>query len=242
MPLNFAAAGCGALHGAVGQEAAGVQTETVQAAGHSYLIMRAAAGTEVRTSVTRPDVSDGSVLLSVAGAFTGDDLTTVCGDHVVTGTELKGYDDVTLTGHLLSVDGKVSIRPQSQLQQSIEQAKRCHGWLLQQCYIVEHGVGHTERIPQAIIDRQACIIYRAACLLRDGTFAVVQGADKQLPGEFVDGLVGIGAQEALYLDMGSWAYGWWRPVGTAPIRELAEHYGNTRYQSNWLTIVRPGVK
>lgn len=236
VPLNFAAASCGTAHEVASAGAAGVRVETVQAAGHSYIVMHAQPGAEVRTSVTRPDTADAGVLLSVAGAFTGEDLVSVCGDHVVAGKLLPGYDDVTLTCHLLSVGGKVSILPQSELQRSIGAAVAGQGYLLQQCYIVEHGVGHTERIPQAIRDRKACIIYRAACVMADGSFAVIQGADNQLPGEFVAGLVAVGAREALYLDMGSWAYGWWRSTPGAPIHELSPHYDNTRHQSNWLII------
>ena len=117
--------------------------------------MEAKAGTEVLTqSGTAPDVNDGSLLLSVAAAFTGDDLTTVCGDHVVAGTLHKGYADVTTTGHMLIVDGKVKSLPSDIIHQSIKSATAHRGYLFQQCYIVENGVAHVDRIPQAIIDRR----------------------------------------------------------------------------------------
>lgn len=211
--------------------------DTAAALGHRYIVMKPKAGTEVLTqSGTAPDVNDGSLLLSVAAAFTGDDLTTVCGDHVVAGTLHKGYADVTTTGHMLIVDGKVKILPIDIIHQSIKSATAHRGYLFQQCYIVENGVAHVDRIPQAIIDRRPHIIFRAAVLMADGSFAVVQGADEQYPEEFVAGIVQLGARDALYLDMGTWAYGWYRTMAGGTTTELAKRYDNTRFQSNWLII------
>ena len=110
------------------------------------------------------------------------------------------------------------------------------GFLFQQCLIVEDGVGQVERIPQAIRDRRAHIIYRAACIMADGSFAVIQGLDKMYCHEFIDALVALGAKQALYLDMGTWAYGWYRERNADPVIELAPHFDNTRHQTNWLII------
>ncbi len=211
--------------------------DTVTALGHKYIIIRPQAGTAVQTqSGIAPDANDGSLLLSVAAAFTGDDLTTVCGDHVVAGVLHSGYADVTTTGHMLIEDGKVKILPNDRIHQSIQSAIEHRGYLFQQCYIVENGVAHVDRIPQAIIDRRPHIIFRTAALMTDGSFAVIQCADEQYPEEFVAGIVQLGARDALYLDMGTWAYGWFRTTAGAKPTELAKRYDNTRYQSNWLTI------
>ncbi len=211
--------------------------DAVAVGSHSYLVVKPLPGTWVMTSSHEaPDVNDSGTLLSVAAAFTSDDLTTVCGDHVVAGKLIKGYDDVTATGHMLIVDGKVSIRPNDVLKSSMKSAIDRHGYLFQQCYIVENGVDRHDRIPQAILDRRAHIIYRCAALLADGNLAVIQGIDDQYPEEFVAGLVKLGVRDALYLDMGSWAYGWYRTRAGGMVHELARHYDNTRYQSNWLII------
>ena len=63
-----------------------------------------------------PDINDTTILLNVAAAFTLD-LTSmdVCGDHVVAGERIKGYDDVTATGHMLIVDDKVAIASNDKL-------------------------------------------------------------------------------------------------------------------------------
>ncbi len=211
------------------------------AAGHGYLVIEApASGVQVSTASgvgCGPSEDDERVLLSVAAAFTGDDLRTVCGTHVVHGTVLPGYDDVTATGHLLLLPGgRASIMPNSELAGSIAQAQAQGGCLFQQCHIVEGGVARPDRIPRAILDRKAHIIYRAAVIMADGTLAVVQGTDRQYPAEFVAGLVQLGAVEALYLDMGTWAWGWWREQAGAARHELAERFDNTKYQSNWLVF------
>ena len=213
-----------------------VSADVRQAAGHSYLVLTAEPGASVEYSVTRPDIDDPEVCLAVAAAFTGDDLTSICGDHVVQGKRMRGYDDVTATGHMLMAGGKVAIRSNGRLRESLGKAEADRGSMFQQCLVVEDGKSHAERIPQAITDRKAHIIFRAACLMADGRLAVVQGVDCQYGHEFVDGLVALGARNAVYLDMGSWAYGWYRTDRGGNAVELADHFSNTAHQSNWLVV------
>ena len=63
----------------------------------------------------------------------------------------------------------------------------------------------------------------------------VQGDEAMLVSEFVDALVAFGVRQALYLDMGTWAWGWVREWDKLP-QELSEHFFNTRFQSNWLQV------
>lgn len=185
-----------------------------------------------------PSIEDTSIILNVAAAFTLDTETmNVCGDQVVEGERIKGYDDITATGHALIINNKVSIKSNDHLEKSIKAAVENKGFLFQQCLIVEDGKGVVERIPKAIRDRKAHIIYRAACVMSDGSFAIIQGDEPMYCNEFIDALVALGAKQALYLDMGSWAWGWVRENGK-PIQELSEQFFNTRYQSNWLQVVK----
>ncbi len=206
--------------------------------GHNYVEFIPQPGTEVGFSVTRPDADDPATCLAVAAAFTGDDLTSICGDHVVGGKRLKGYPDITTTGHLLinGTTGRISIAPNSSLEADIDTAVTTGGHLFQQCLIVEDGEPHPERIPAAIIERKAHIIFRAACIKANGQFAIVQGADDQYADEFVEGLATIGVTQAIYLDMGSWAYGWYRTDLGADAVELSQRFDNTAHQSNWLVV------
>lgn len=184
-----------------------------------------------------PSINDDSILLNVAAAFTLDtESMDVCGDQVVAGERIAGYDDITATGHALIINNKVSIKSNDYLEESLKAAVEGKGYLFQQCLIVENGKGIVERIPKAIRDRKAHIIYRAACVMSDGSFAIVQGDEPMYCGEFIDALVALGAKQALYLDMGTWAWGWVRENGTTT--ELSEHFSNTSYQSNWLQVVK----
>ena len=185
-----------------------------------------------------PSIADTSIVLNVAAAFTKDLISIdVCGDHVVAGERIKGYDDVTSTGHMLIVDNKVSIKSNDCLEESLKAAEEGKGYLFQQCYIVEDGKGKVEHIPKAILDRNPKILYRAACVMKSGEFAVVQGGEEMYCNEFVDALVALGVDQALYLDMGTWAWGWVREWDKTT-QELTEHFFNTRYQSNWLQVVK----
>lgn len=206
--------------------------------GRSYVELVPQPGTDVDFSITRPDANDPTVCLAVAAAFTGDDLTSICGDHVVGGKRLKGYPDVTTTGHLLvdGTTGRISIAPNSRLDADMAIAESTGGHLFQQCLIVEDGEPHPERIPAAIVERKAHIIFRAACIKANGTFAIVQGADNQYAHEFVEGLATIGVVQAVYLDMGTWAYGWYRTDPGTDAVELSQRFDNTAHQSNWLVV------
>ena len=222
-----------------------VKVNHVEAAGHKLIVMKPDKKAQVRFVSHKqndfngaPSIDDAAIVLNVAAAFTlNTETMDVCGDHVVAGERIKGYDDITATGHMLILDNKVTIKSNDCLNESLKAAEEGQGFLFQQCYIVEDGKGIVERIPKAIRDRKAHIIYRAACVMSDGNFAIVQGDEPMYCGEFIDALVAFGAKQALYLDMGTWAWGWVRENGM-PTQELSDHFFNTRYQSNWLQVVK----
>ena len=221
-----------------------VMVNHVEVAEHKLMVMKPGEKAQLRFVSHKqsdfkgaPSINDDSILLNVAAAFTLDtESMDVCGDQVVAGERIAGYDDITATGHALIINNKVSIKSNDYLEESLKAAVEGKGYLFQQCLIVEDGKGIVERIPKAIRDRKAHIIYRAACVMSDGSFAIVQGDEPMYCGEFIDALVALGAKQALYLDMGTWAWGWVRENGTTT--ELSEHFSNTRYQSNWLQVVK----
>lgn len=236
--------GCGTSARSVGHD--GIVTVSHEvAAGHNLLVMKPTANARLSFVSHKqsnfkgaPSIDDPTIALNVAAAFTLDtESMDVCGDHVVAGERIKGYDDVTATGHMLIVDDKVMIVSNDKLEQSIQKAVDGKGYLFQQCLIVEDGRGYVERVPEALLKRNPSIIYRAVCVKDDGSVVVVQGDEAMLVSEFVDALVAFGARQALYLDMGTWAWGWVREWDKLP-QELTEHYFNTRFQSNWLQVVK----
>ena len=221
-----------------------VMVNHVEVAEHKLMVMKPGEKAQLRFVSHKqsdfkgaPSINDDSILLNVAAAFTLDtESMDVCGDQVVAGERIAGYDDITTTGHALIINNNVSIKSNDYLEESIKTAVEGNGYLFQQCLIVEDGKGIVERIPKAIRDRKAHIIYRAACVMSNGSFAIVQGNEPMYCDEFIDALVALGAKQALYLDMGTWAWGWVRENGTTT--ELSEHFSNTRYQSNWLQVVK----
>lgn len=221
-----------------------VMVNHVEVAEHKLMVMKPGEKAQLRFVSHKqsdfkgaPSINNDSILLNVAAAFTLDtESMDVCGDQVVAGERIAGYDDITTTGHALIINNNVSIKSNDYLEESIKTAVEGNGYLFQQCLIVEDGKGIVERIPKAIRDRKAHIIYRAACVMSDGSFAIVQGDEPMYCGEFIDALVALGAKQALYLDMGTWAWGWVRK--NSKTTELSEHFSNTRYQSNWLQVVK----
>ena len=221
-----------------------VMVNHVEVAEHKLMVMKPGEKAQLRVVSHKqsdfkgaPSINDDSILLSVAAAFTLDtESMDVCGDQVVAGERIAGYYDITATGHALIINNKVSIKNNDYLEESLKAAVEGKGYLFQQCLIVEDGKGIVKRIPKAIRDRKAHIIYRAACVMGDGSFAIVQGDEPMYCGEFIDALVALGAKQALYLDMGTWAWGWVRE--NSKTTELSEHFSNTRYQSNWLQVVK----
>lgn len=236
--------GCGTSARSVGHDGIVTLSHEV-AAGHNLLVMKPTANARLSFVSHKqsnfkgaPGIDDPTIALNVAAAFTLDtESMDVCGDHVVAGERIKGYDDVTATGHMLIVDNKVMIASNDKLEQSIQEAVDGNGYLFQQCLIVENGRGYVERVPEALLKRNPSIIYRAVCVKDDGSVVVVQGDEAMLVSEFVDALVAFGVRQALYLDMGTWAWGWVREWDKLP-QELSEHFFNTRFQSNWLQVVK----
>ena len=94
--------GCTSSARATGESGA-VTAAHVAAGGHRLLVMKPSAGAKLRFVshkqagfTTAPSIDDSAILLNVAAAFTLDTETLdVCGDQVVAGERIAGYDDVT---------------------------------------------------------------------------------------------------------------------------------------------------
>ena len=77
--------------------------------------------------------------------------------------------------------------------------------------------------------------YRSLCLYKDRV-CVIQSDEMPL-GDFIQELVNLGVQEALYIDMGTgWNHSWYRK-GTKQI--YTEIFPKTHpYQTNWITFYK----
>ena len=71
----------------------------------------------------------------------------------------------------------------------------------------------------------------------EGRLCVIQCAQPMVYTSFVDKLAGIGIKDAIYLDMGTWKYSWYRNSDDYPI-DIFPKEPNTRFQTNWLVFKR----
>lgn len=207
--------------------------------GDSFLILRmnpAQCRVELADSVI-PNINDSTIALCVEAAFTGDLLkefksTNVAGDYVVDGKLKKGYRCKVNTGFLATVNGMPFISSVEKLQGWLKNNHTAGSCMFQQVLIVQNGKNVYTGKPIKATTKN---IYRAACIMSDGNFAVIQSQDTLSFDQFIRSLVNLGVSEALYLDMGiGWNYGWYRETQKdTPVR-LFDY--RTPYQTNWLLI------
>ena len=184
-----------------------------------------------------PSETDSTIALCVEAAFTGELLkefktTNIGGDYVIDGVFHKGYRCKANTGFLYADKKIYTISSSEHCDEWIEKARENGGTLFQQILIVQNGMNVYKGTP---IKPATANIYRSACILNDGNFAVIQST-KALPlNDFINSLIEMGVSDALYLDMGrGWNYGWYRETVESPATKLFDY--RTPYQTNWLII------
>lgn len=184
-----------------------------------------------------PSEKDSTIALCVEAAFTGEVLkdfksTNIGGDYVIDGTFHKGYKCKANTGFLYADKSVFTISSSERCPEWIEKAKKNNGVLFQQILIIQNGKDVYRGTPIKPITRN---IYRAACIMNDGNFAVIQSEKATSLKDFINSLIKLGVSDALYLDMGTgWNYGWYRPTKCDDPTILFDY--RTPYQTNWLLI------
>lgn len=204
-----------------------------------FIILRANPSTTLITMADSviPEINDSAIALCVEAAFTGELLpefksTNVAGDYVIDGIFHKGYKCKANTGFLCTVNGHPFISSSDNVKEWVDKTVASGATLFQQILIVQNCKDVYKGTP---IKPATKNIYRAACIMRDGNFAVIQ-SEKSLPlKDFIASLIKLGVSDALYLDMGTgWNYGWYRETSDRPAVKLFE--ARTPYQTNWLII------
>lgn len=184
-----------------------------------------------------PSEKDSTIALCVEAAFAGELLkdyksTNIGGDYVIDGVFHKGYKCKANTGFLYADKRIYTISSSDHCAEWIDKARANGGTLFQQIFIVQNGKDTYKGTP---IKPTTKNIYRSACILKDGNFAVIQSTKPLSLKDYIDALIKNGVSDALYLDMGKgWNYGWYRETQeTKPVR-LFDY--RTPYQTNWLLI------
>ncbi len=181
-----------------------------------------------------PSETDSTIGLCVEAAFTGELLkefktTNIGGDYVIDGVFHKGYKCKANTGFLYADKKIYTISSSQHCDEWIAKAQENGGTLFQQILMVQNGKNVYKGTP---IKQATPNIYRSACILNDGSFAVIQST-KALPlNDFINSLIEMGVSDALYLDMGrGWNYG---ENTESPAIKLFDY--KSTYQTNWLFI------
>lgn len=184
-----------------------------------------------------PSQVDSTIALCVEAAFTGELLkefktTNIGGDYVIDGIFHKGYKCRANTGFLYADKSVFTISSSEHCAEWIEKATKNNGTLFQQILIIQNSNNVYHGTP---IKPTTPNIYRAACIMNNGNFAVIQSKEKLSLSDFIGSLIKVGVSDALYLDMGrGWNYGWYRESSESPAISLFDY--RTPYQTNWLLI------
>lgn len=170
-----------------------------------------------------PSESDSTIALCVEAAFTGELLKefktyNIAGDYVINGILHKGYECKANTGFLYADKKIFTIGSSENSVVWIDKAQNNGGSLFQQILIVHNGRNVYSGTP---IKPNSENIYRSACIMNDGNFAVIQSL-KALPlNDYIESLINLGVSAALYLD-----------------KEMVGTMGGTanRLNSRWKTV------
>ena len=193
-------------------------------------------GLSVQLLTTRPEPTNSSYQLSVAAAYT--DLTTYqpLDLLVYQGYERQANATVGFLDGVLTIQGnQLTIsqigRGQTPSQAHLAEVSKQKGTLLLQELLVYQGKNQRPA-GGSVFQRRALVEFA------NHRFAVVESASDSLTlQQFADDLIELGAQNALYLDMGDWDEGWYKSGNT--VVTLGYRRTQTAKQSNWLVFAQP---
>lgn len=190
----------------------------------------------IQVVTTRPDAADERYYLGVAAAYTDLDTNQPLDLLVANGRVLQASAKVGfLDGMLTVMANKLTIsgigRGQSPPSAELARVQSQHGTLLLQELLVLNGKNQ-KPAGGSLFQRRALVEFA------DHRFAVVESASDSIAmQQFGDDLVELGAQNALYLDMGDWDAGWYKRGGQ--VVTLGHRRTETPRQSNWLVFTKP---
>jgi hypothetical protein len=181
---------------------------------------------------TMPSKQDSSVILMVAGAYTGELLEefmhkNIAGDHVSSGKRYKGYKCKRNTGAFVFYNDKWDFLYKN-YSYALDEAAKHGGAGFAQELIIHDGV-----MKPTVRSDANQNIFRALCSIGD-RLCIIQSQKNVKFGDFKASLKKLSVTNAIYLDMGSgWNYGWYRGENGL-VYELFKK--PTRYSTNWVTF------
>ncbi len=177
---------------------------------------------------------DKSVIACFGAAFTGERLlkfshNNIAGPHAGGGKKYKGYSCPRNTGAFVYSNGSWEFLyggyKNKNYDLELSKAAKNGGCGFEQEMVVfkNQRVETTRHLDNENIFRVLCD--------KDGELLIVESTASVAFGDFIDSLMNYGVDNALYLDMGTWRYGWYRPTNDT-IEELQPRIHN--FHTNWL--------
>lgn len=177
----------------------------------------------------KPDSNNTNLLMSVVAAFTSKAPEHVVGTSVSNGKK-RIYPTDAETAYCLIVGEEVKIEALSENHKSaIETAVKQKGDYFQQMLLIENAEAKTCKI----FKNRAT--FRRALAQKEGETHLVESLDRMTIDDFIQSLIFLGYEQAIYLDMGSWSEGWYRNEDNEIIR-IGNNWKSSHLQTNWLVI------
>lgn len=182
-----------------------------------------------------PSVTNDSIILAFAGAFTGKDLggghANIAGDHVSVGKRYRGYVCKRNTGAFTWSPVAGPAFHYQNYSSALDKAAQEGGIGFAQEMMIHDGKRVKTTRPSG--NRN---VFRALCLDRDGEMALYESQGIVTFGNFIEALLCRGVREALYTDMGQgWNYCFYR-VKESDASPKYLHKMPMPYASNFITI------
>ena len=177
----------------------------------------------------KPDSNNTNLLMCVVAAFTSKSPEHVVGTSVSSGKK-RIYPTDAETAYCLIVGEEVKIESMSANHKSaIETAVKQKGDYFQQMHLVEDAEAKTCEI----FKNRAT--FRRALAQKEGETHLIESLDRMTIDDFIQSLIFLGYEQAIYLDMGSWSEGWYRNDENEIIR-IGNNWKSSHLQTNWLVI------
>lgn len=201
--------------------------------GYNYTIFHK-NNLRMELSLKRPEKTDNTIQLCIAGAFTDLQNYTPDGLLIDNGKVVnKNKINNTIGGAIKIIDGECELFPTNKgklLTDSLINfvvAKK--GCLFQQILMIEKGVGSKYKDVK-LFQRRAIV------KLKGNKTAVIESYENITLTAFTTDLLELGVQDALYVDMGAWDEGWHRNSTDNKIITIGRMKTQTNKQCNWVVF------
>lgn len=203
--------------------------------GNHYTVMHKGSN-KIKFTTTRPNKKDTSVLLCNAAAFTNLEDGKVDGAYAIEGKikqakvnrRLGGAlwifkTGCEMLGYTVAEDGKLAEGVQGEI-------KSNKASFFQQIQIIVNGKAEKFK-DDKLFQRRAIVIFN------NKEIAIIESKEDITLATFSNDLVGLGAYNALYTDMGGWDEGWYRDE-KGKIVVIGNMRSQTAKQSNWVVFTK----